>query len=264
MREVFVIGLVGLALVGILAPMLIHPGEDAFKRTLAGIDQSIIALRHGSPEGARASLKQASGEYTGLHVEDVNPELNNLIRQSFVSCKASPAEDNLRSLRGQVSEAGGELGISLPLIYEHSICLILLVSALFSLLVTFITKRVVDWPRVKQIKAEVGAWQRELRDAQRKRDMKRVHKLQLEQKRIFALQSQVMGASFKPMLFYFVPWLLLWMLLGRTYSGWVVAWLPFSIPLPFFGLWASCGFLSWLLVTYFGFSSLWRKVLIGD
>ena len=264
MREGFVILLVSLALAGILAPMLAHPGEDAFQRTLAGIDQSIIALRHGSPDGARASLEQAEGEYAKLRVENVDPERDDLIKQSFDSCKASPAEDNLRSLRGQVSGAGDVLGISLPLIYEHSISFILLVSALFALLVTFITKRVVDWPRVKQIKAEVGAWQRELRDAQRKHDMKRVHKLQLEQKRIFALQSQVMGASFKPMLFYLVPWLLLWMLLGRTYSGWVVAWLPFSISLPFFGLWASCGVLSWLLITYFGFSSLWRKVLIGD
>ena len=262
MREGFVIGLVTLALVGILVPMLIHPGEDAFKRTLAGIDQSIIALRHGSPEGARTSLEQAKSEYAELYVENV--ELNNLIIQSFDSCKASPVEDNLRSLRGRVSRAGGELGISLPLIYERSIFFILFVSALFALLVTLVTKRVVDWPRVKQLKAEVVNWQRELRDAQRKHDMKRVHKLQLEQKRIFALQSQVMGASFRPMLFYFVPWLLLWALLGKTYSGWVVAWLPFSISLPFFGLWASCGFLSWLFITYFGFSSLWRKVLIGD
>ena len=152
MREGFVILLVSLALVGILAPMLTYPGGDAFQRTLAGIDRSIIALRHRSPDGARASLEQAEGEYAKLQVENKDPELDKLIRQSFDSCKASPAEGNLRSLREQVSRAG-----SLPLIYEHSIFFILLVSALFALLVTFITKRVVDWPRVKQIKAEVGA-----------------------------------------------------------------------------------------------------------
>jgi uncharacterized membrane protein (DUF106 family) len=91
-----------------------------------------------------------------------------------------------------------------------------------------------------------------------------VHKLQQEQKEMMALQGQVMMASFKPAIFYMVPYFILWMALSGFYGSWVVAWLPFTLPLPIIGTTASLGFLGWYLLTYFGFSSIWRRLLIGD
>jgi uncharacterized membrane protein (DUF106 family) len=94
--------------------------------------------------------------------------------------------------------------------------------------------------------------------------MKRLYKLQQDQKRIMGLQGQVMMSSFKPAIFYIVPYFILWIWLSGLYKGWVVGWLPFNLPLPYFGTIISLGFLSWFLISYFGFSQIWRKLLIGD
>jgi uncharacterized membrane protein (DUF106 family) len=114
---------------------------------------------------------------------------------------------------------------------------------------------------VKRKKKIFGDWQRELMSAQRKKDMKTVHKLQQQQKEMMALQGQVMMSSFKPAIFTMIPYFILWWALSGVYGNWVVAWLPFTLPI--LGS-VSLGFLGWFILTYFGFSSIWRRLLIGD
>ncbi|MDI6819358.1 MAG: EMC3/TMCO1 family protein [Candidatus Hodarchaeaceae archaeon] len=239
--------------------------QETLWHLLNRIDSSIIALRRGDSAGAQSALGEAFALYKNMSENKFeNDDLDNYIKQAFTSLQRSPREDNIRTLRADISLIAGKLDIVLPFIYERAIFFILLLAVIFSLVITLITKKVVNWAKVKQVKAEVDAWRKELMDAQRKKDMKRIYKLQQDQKRIYGLQGQMMMETFKPAIIYIVPYFIFWYWLSSLYKGWVVAWLPFSLPLPFYGLWASCGFLSWFLVSYFGFSSIWRKLFIGD
>lgn len=244
--------------------------HEMYKILLQTVDSSIISLRKG--DSTSGSLSQARTLYNSLvapYENEINNsaeliEIDNRITQAFNSLQQSATEENIRALRSDISLMASELGVGLSSIYEYALFVVLGIGIFVSLLITLITRRVVNWERMRQIKAEVSAFQKELREAQRKRDMKSVHKLQQDQKRIMSLQGEMMKENFKPTLFYIVPYFIFWFILAGIYSGWVVAWLPFRLDLPFFGTWVSCGFLSWYLLTYFGFSQIWRKLLIRD
>ena len=240
--------------------------QDIIRNVLSDIDSSIIALRKGNTSGAANALGSAREEYDKISpsVGDVDDNLDRKIKQDFSQLMDSPDEDGIHALRADVSDAASIIGASVSVIYEHAMFSILAIAVLFSLIITLITKRVVNWEKVKRIKAEVSAWRKELLEAQRKKDMKRLYKLQQDQKRILGLQGKMMMSSFKPAIFYIIPYILLWSWLSGLYSGWVVAWLPFTLPLPIVGTMVSFGFLPWFLLSYFGFSSIWRKLLIGD
>ncbi len=272
MRRIFICPLIAVLLLASFAT--IASAEEAgdeqgtYKKLLQRIDGSIVALRHGG--SASGGLSEAQELYENL-VENENfddrpglMEIDNRITQAFSSLQQEATEENIRDLRSDISLIAGELGIGLPFHFEHALFVILGIGILVALLVTLISRRVVNWERMKQIKAEVTAFQQELRDARGKQDMKRLYKLQQDQKRIMSLQGQMMKENFKPMLFYIVPYFIFWFILSGIFSGWVVAWLPFRLDLPFFGKWASCGFLSWYLLSYFGFSQIWRKMLIRE
>lgn len=264
--EISVFLLVLLALSSILWAVFSHRGETPAKAMLGEVDQSLLSLRHGSEEGAKDHLGRAKEEYQTWRsvLENLDPELDNEILKTFENLLSKPSERGILSLRSMLEKGISKMGLEVPLTYRHATLLVLLISLLFSLFVTLLTRRMVNWEKVRRIREEVASWQAELREAQRKKDMKKVHKMMLEQGRILSLQGEIMRESFRPTLVYLFPWLLLWALLSRIYVGWVMAWLPFSLPLPFFGEWSSCGFVGWLFITYFSFSHLWRRLLIGD
>lgn len=274
MRRVLVCSLIAVFLLASFAMTVgAEEAEDeheTYKVLLQTVDSSIISLRQGG--SASGSLSQARTLYNSLvdpYENEINNsteliEIDNRITQTFDSLQQSATEENIRVLRSDISLMANELGIGLSSIYEYALFIVLGIGIFVSLLVTLITRRVVNWQRMREIKAEVSAFQKELREAQRKRDMKSVHNLQQDQKRIMALQGQMMKENFKPTLFYIVPYFIFWFILMGIYGGWVVAWLPFRLDLPFFGTWVSCGFLSWYLLTYFGSSQIWRKLLIRD
>jgi uncharacterized membrane protein (DUF106 family) len=267
-RQIFVFVVVALVLVAGLATLVKAQStvdrQNAFKQALYKLDMSIDSLRKADNSGATSNLNDALTEYNKFSVENVDNALDSRIKTSFSSLSQTPVEENIRSLRADVSLAASKLGISISFIFDHSVLFILFISIIFALAVTLVSKRVVNWEDVKQKKKKVSNWQKALMDAQRKKDMKTVHKLQQEQKEMMSLQGQIMTSSFKPAIFYIVPYFVLWMALSGLYSGWVVAWLPFNLPLPAIGTTASLGFLGWYFLAYFCFSSIWRKLLIGD
>ncbi|MEM2977682.1 MAG: EMC3/TMCO1 family protein [Candidatus Hadarchaeales archaeon] len=264
--EVSVVLLVLLALGATLWAVFAHRADTPAKVMLGKVDQSLISLRHGSETGAKDALGRAKEDYLGLRsaLENVDPGLDNQILTAFDNQLSAPSEEGILSLRSLLERGISKAGLEVPLAYGHATSLVLLISLLFSLFVTMLTRRMVDWEKMRRIRKEVASWQAELREAQRKKDMKKVHKMMTEQGRILSLQGEMMRESFRPTLVYLFPWLLLWALLSRIYVGWVMAWLPFSLPLPFFGEWSSCGFVGWLFITYFVFSHLWRRLLIGE
>jgi uncharacterized membrane protein (DUF106 family) len=266
---VILVALLSVGLTGaVLAQQTTAENRDIVWKVLNGIDGSIHAIRKGDTSSARTLLQSAGVEYQKISpgIENVDNKLDNDINQAFLSLinSSSPSEDSVRTLRANVSLAASKIDASVSIVYGHAMFVILAIAIVFSLVITLITKRVVDWPKVKAARKEMDDWRKQMLDAQRKKDMKRLYKLQQDQKRIMGLQGQVMMSSFKPAIFYIVPYFILWIWLSGLYKGWVVAWLPFSLPLPYFGTIISLGFLSWFLISYFGFSQIWRKLLIGD
>lgn len=239
--------------------------QKNYRDLLQSLDGSIVSLRHGRS----ISLSDAQTLYTTLvepyggEIEN-RPELTELNTRIMDAFGRSRTEEEIRSLRSDISTMMSELGIGLSPIYEYSVFVILGIGMVVSLLITLLNRRLVNWERIRQIKAEVAAFQKELREAQTRRDPRRIHKLQMDQKRILSLQGEMMRERAKPTFFFAALYFVFWVILGRIYSGWVVAWLPFRLTLPFFGLWASCGFLSWYLLTYFGFSQIWWKLFIRE
>ena len=274
MRRVLVCPLIAVFLLASFAMTVgAEEAEDehgTYKVLLQTVDSSIISLRQGG--SASGSLSQARTLYNSLvspYENEINNsteliEIDNRITQAFNSLQQSATEENIRALRSDISLMASELGIGLSPIFEHALFVVFGIGIFVSLIVTLVSRRVVNWERMRQMKAETTAFWKEFRDAQSKRDMKRLHKLQQDRPRIMSLQGQMMKENFKPMIFYIVPYLIFWFVLSGVYGGWVVAWLPFRLDLPFFGTWVSCGFLSWYILTYFGFSQIWRKLLIRD
>ncbi len=279
MRRILVYPLIAVLLLASFGAVVGAEGtadeQETYKKLLQSIDGSIGGLRRGGDPSD--SLSSARGLYDNLIVGryenedfDNNQELIDLDNQidntfaTLISLGKDAQKENIRALRSDISLMTSELGIALSPIYEYALFIILGVGVFVALLITLINRRVVNWELIRDIKAKVSAFQKELRDAQSKHDMKRIHKLQQDQKQILSLQGKMMKENFKPMLFYIVPYFIFWFILSGMYSGWVVAWLPFRLDLPFFGSWVSCGFLSWYLITYFGFSQIWRKLLIRD
>lgn len=244
--------------------------QDALMGVLKDMDSATRALKLDDSSGGISKLQSAyNGYMEALHpkVENIDDELDNQIIQTFNSLTSTLTvgdKDNVRALRSDIVSAGGAIGVGVPFPHQYGVFFVFGMAALMSLMVTLLTKGVVDWPKVKALQEETKAWQNQLKEAQRKRDMKTMHKLQQDQKRIMGIQSQVMTARMKPMIFYFIPLMIFWVWLNHLLGGWVVAWLPFTLPLPFFGTWTSCGFLSWYFLTYFGFSTFWQKVIIGE
>jgi uncharacterized membrane protein (DUF106 family) len=271
LRRVLVCSLIAVLLLATFAAT-VSAGDDqgdTYKRLLQKMDSSVVIVRKGGDPSE--TLSSAQGLYRQL-VENENlsalglAEENSRIENAFSSLisegKSAP-EDNIRDLRSDISQVAGELGIGLPFIYQNALFVILGLSIGLAFVITLVNKYTVNWEKVKAAKDRLKTWQKELRDAQRKRDMKRMHKLKQEQGKLMHEQKTIMIASFKPMIFYIIPYFLMWWWLRGLFGGWVVAWLPFHLPLPFFGTLVSMGFLSWYLIAYFGFAQLMRRFLIG-
>lgn len=261
-------------------------GEDsqtALKKMLNDLDTSITCLRRRDIDDAKGLISGARSNYDeNFSVENDRPDLHNEITQAFDSLSESlnewasypqisnenlqQSEEDVFVLRAKVSQAASLKGVSLSSLYTYSMFIILGITAVASLIITLLTKRLVNWDQVRENKAKMSEYLKELRAAQSKRDMKQIHKLQQRQAEIRRLQSQVFGATLKPTIIYIIPMILLFYTLTGMYSGWVVAWSPFNIGIPILapeGL-VAFGVGWWYILTYMGFSQIFRKILIRD
>jgi uncharacterized membrane protein (DUF106 family) len=235
------------------------------KRVAQSIDAAIWCLRHGDNSGTTSNLKSAQEIYLKLGVENVDKELDNRIKQMFENLSRNPAERGCHDLRKKILGAAARVGASLPLKYEHSSCLILLVCFLSGFLYAALLKVTVNWERVREIRTQIDEWRRKYNEARKRKDFKELHKLMAESSKLAPLHSELMMATLtKPLLFSVSLFVLLLILLGNPYSGWVVAWLPFGVHLPIYGYWTSCGVFSWLILSFGAMTSLWRKLLIKE
>ncbi len=137
-------------------------------------------------------------------------------------------------------------------------------SLLVSTIITVITAKVQDQKALKKIKTKMSKLQDKLKAAQKKNDTKQANKISKE---MMGMQSAMMTSTMKPMLYTFVPIIIIFGWL-RQYpdlqnfieiQGYLVT-LPFALP-----HWGSkLGWLGWYIMCSFPASSLLRKILKMD
>jgi len=241
--------------------------EDLFS-ILNKLDISASSLRKGESEPAKASIRSAFDLYEikfSPSVSKIDALLDNQIRDKFVVVSQTPSEPDILSLRSDVSRAASLIGVRLSPLFEYSIFIVLGIGFVAAFFVNFVSKKMVNWELIKQNKVKIAEFQKEYREAMKKRDMKLVHKLQQRQPEINKLMMQNTSQNLKPTIIYIVPLFLLWISLGGLFRGWIVAWLPFfRIDIPFIGPLVVFGVGWWYFITYLGFSQILRKVMIGD
>ncbi|MEM2878595.1 MAG: EMC3/TMCO1 family protein [Candidatus Hadarchaeales archaeon] len=270
MRRAIILSIIAMVLLSTCGAVAAQ-GEDnsaSLKELIARMDSAVVSLRKGENSGAVNLISEASGIYSekfSSRVAGVDNELDNRIRTDFISLSASPTEENIFALRSAVLGGAGKIGVYLPITHGLSLFIILAISIIISLLVTLLNRKMVNWNLVREAKAKLREFQEQYKEASRKKNLKLMHQLQQKQAEVMRLQGDVVKQTMKPTLIYMLPLMMVWVLLMGTYSGWVVAWLPFGrIDIPFLGPVVAFGVGWWYFITYLGFSQVFRKILIRD
>ena len=154
---------------------------------------------------------------------------------------------------------------------------VLIVAFIVSLITTIANKYLVDQDEMNEIQERSKKLTKELREAQKKGDGKKVAELQAKQTEMMQDQSKMMTNSFKPMIVTFVPIILIffWMR-SSAISGLVITlppsvyWLTLTPVWHFLGGFLyggkatipyGIGWLLWYMICTFGMSQILRKFL---
>lgn len=97
---------------------------------------------------------------------------------------------------------------------------IISISVLITLIMTLVTKKVTDQKRMKELKDIQKACQIKIKD--NKGDLKKQSEIQKE---MMSCSMELMKHSFKPMLFTFIPLIILIWWLRDIYSGILSSWI---------------------------------------
>jgi uncharacterized membrane protein (DUF106 family) len=247
------------------SPIQAQDNQRKLEDIVRALDSAVVENRKGNREAAIQSIQSAKTIYENIFSADVDNATDNKIRDAFTSVIANPAEGNILALKADILAAVGELGVFISPLHAYSLFFILLLSMGVSFFVTLVNKRTVNWELVRSHKAKISEFMKEYRDAMRKQDRKRMHKLEERRREIQRLQGELMSQQLKPTLYYIIPLMLIWMfVLGPVFGGWVVAWLPFRIDLPIYGPLVAFGPGWWYIITFFGFSTIFRALMIPE
>ncbi len=108
---------------------------------------------------------------------------------------------------------------------------ILGISVAISLVTTIANRIVIDLDEYRRWMVESRHLQKELMDAMRSGNQRRIAKLQKRQQDMMKTQQKMMMNQWKTMLFTFIPFLLIWQVLTKFFSGvTAVAEMPFKVP----------------------------------
>lgn len=128
---------------------------------------------------------------------------------------------------------------------------ILLISIALSLIVAFIYKYATDQALMKELKADLKKYQEQMKAAKDE-----PQKMMEIQKKAMAVNMKYMGQSMKPMLITIIPFIIIFTILSRIYSGVPVIPLPFN----FLGK-PYLGWIGTYIIFSMIFTTLFRKAL---
>lgn len=153
---------------------------------------------------------------------------------------------------------------------------VLIIAFIVSLITTIANKYLVDQDEMNEIQERNKAFQKELRDAQKRGDGKKIAELQARQTEMMQDQSKMMTNSFKPRIVTFVPIILIFWMRTSVISGLVVIlppsvyWVTLTPFWHFIGHFLyggnatipyGIGWLLWYMICTFGMSQILRKFL---
>jgi uncharacterized membrane protein (DUF106 family) len=154
---------------------------------------------------------------------------------------------------------------------------VLIIAFIVSLITTIANKYLVDQDEMNEIQERNKTFQKELREAQKSGDGKKIAELQSKQTEMMQEQSKMMTNSFRPMIVTFVPIILIFFWMRTSAISNLVLILPPSVYwvtlTPFwhfiggfmYGGKATIpygiGWLLWYMICTFGMSQILRKFL---
>lgn len=245
-------------------------GEYTYRDVLNSADGVIRLLRLGEEisESKMDSLENKCLVVFSNQDDEVEDYFSQLPNHSDLKV------EDARDLRNKIEEWGNTAGFELSSVYKYSIFIVLCVSFTLAIVVNLISRTVVDWKKVNEVKEKQSDMQDELKRAREENDRKKMYKLQNRLQEFRQEHMGVMLSPMKTMLIIIIPFMLVFSILNSTYGNWVVAWLPFTLPWPdinlplisrfLSGSTPSFGFFGWYILSYFGFSQIWRNILVPD
>ena len=154
---------------------------------------------------------------------------------------------------------------------------VLIIAFIVSLITTIANKFLVDQEKMNEIQERNKNFQRELRDAQKRGDGKKIAELQAKQSEMMQDQTAMMSNQFKPMIVTFVPIILIFFWMRTSSISSLVVTLPPAVYwVTLTPLWHAIGgiiyggkatipygigWLLWYMICTFGVSQILRKFL---
>jgi uncharacterized membrane protein (DUF106 family) len=147
----------------------------------------------------------------------------------------------------------------------ESTFLVTLTSVGLGLITQFVTRYVVDLNAERRMKAEVGAFNKEKKDATAAGDKAKLEKLKKRELQVRQAQAKVSTSRFKVTAITFIPLLGVYYLMASFLGGFgvIVAYSPFPSPIPGYLVNAN-GTISlfwWYFLSSFTFSTMLTKLL---
>jgi uncharacterized membrane protein (DUF106 family) len=162
---------------------------------------------------------------------------------------------------------GAEFNVTKMLSERNPKFIVFALSILTSTFTSVATYFMVDQKKAKMIKEKVSVMQKEIMEAQRSGDKKRIAKAKKKQSEMMALQSDMMRNQFKPMIIYMIPLFAVFYFLRAQFDMVPVAELPFRLGfMDFFHQnnpisADQFGFIAWYFATASWFGTIFRKIL---
>jgi uncharacterized membrane protein (DUF106 family) len=130
------------------------------------------------------------------------------------------------------------------------------ISIMLATVTSFIGVRSLDLENYKRLMIESSKARKEVMDATRSGNQRRIEKAQRKQQDLMAQQSKVSMDRMKGSMLFTLPMLLIWPSFGRFFGDTIVAYFPFSFPwIP-----SEFTFVQWYLMCSFSFNILLNRV----
>lgn len=107
---------------------------------------------------------------------------------------------------------------------------ILVLSATISLATSIANRRVIDLEEYKKMMIESSHVRQEMMTATKSGNQRRISRAQNRQQELMKAQSKMSMDRMKTMLFFMIPFLLIWQFLGSFFGKTIIAYMPFSAP----------------------------------
>jgi uncharacterized membrane protein (DUF106 family) len=135
--------------------------------------------------------------------------------------------------------------------------LILLLSIALNLVIGFLGRRSMDLDEYRRVMRESRIAQQEVMAAMKSGNQRRISKAQKRQQELSQESMKISGNRMKTSVFYIIPLMLLWPVLGRFFGDAIIAHMPFKSP--FSGLELKMG--SWYVLCSLTTSIIIQRVL---